>query len=562
MDASLRKRLMALSDKSETLWKKESMQERINELAAYHDSGSGREDDEKQAGVVHVNKVMPNVRGGRANLFAKRPEILTKGRRVQDENAAKNAELFLNYCVRFLKQPAEIRDCLFWARLSPFGVVKLGMVEQGGMYLPTFRSVDPRSYRPDPMLEIFRPEEGAWEKYKMRRSLADLRRNKIYLESELDALRDKINAGGGEELHDEVIQIHLSEHYYRDAGGFRVSTFASGYDETGFNAEDAICVRDEEFTKVVGLPGRVLSFNISPREKRFFPNSPVEFWLEQQKEIDGYRTQKLLHAERANAKMLVDPTMFTPLEMQGLESREPRQYVPASNAGGKLDKAAVPIKFDTVNTDVWAGEDEAARTIEEVSGMDAVSMGNTQAERGSVSATRDQRVENAMRLRSSDDQEIFEDWMESTFQGTLNLGQKFVKGDVWIRITGQQEVKIEAKDIAGNIEVIMAFASTMPKDEESEWQKAVEFYTLISTNPLANQTRNLTELIKARKIRGGAEGWLAPQMPMATPGATGLPPEATAGGGFDASLLNELAMGGMNGGQSLLGQAAIMRNQT
>ena len=171
-----------------------------------------------------------------------------------------------------------------------------------------------------------------------------------------------------------------------------------------------------------------------------------------------------------------------------------------------------------------------------------------------------------MRLRASDSQEIFEDWMESTFQGLLNLAQKHMKGPLWVRITGEKEVYIDTKEIEGNIDVIMAFASTLPKDEQSEWEKAKEFYELIAANPLANQERNLTELIKARKIRGGAEGWIVPQMPMAPPPAAGAAPglgtTSPAGDPFGADLLQMLAQQSVGEGQSALGSAASLRNQT
>ena len=570
MDTSLKKRLTALSDKAEKIWQRDDMQARIGTLATYYNSGRGRTTDDSS--IVHVNKVMPRTRTSMSSLFAKRPEVLTKGRRVHDEAAAKNSELMLNYLVRFMKYPAEIRDCLFWSRLAQYGVVKLGMEKKGGMVLPMMRACDPRSYRCDPMLETFRPEEGSWEKFKFRRSLASMIQSGLYEEPEIGVLRDKINTGGGADLPDEVVEVWLQEHYYRDAGGFKVSTAASGFNDHGFPDDDMVWARDQEFTKVIGLPGRVLTFFTNPAEsdkqqESFYPNSPVEFWLEQQKEIDGFRTQKLLHAERANAKMLYDPTKFAgPEETSGLESREPRQFIPASNAGGQIDKVMSAIKFDPVNPDVWAGEQEADNTIQEIDGQGSVALGNTQAERGSVSATRDQLVENAMRLRASDSQEIFEDWMESTFQGLLNLAQKHMKGPLWVRITGEKEVYIDTKEIEGNIDVIMAFASTLPKDEQSEWEKAKEFYELIAANPLANQERNLTELIKARKIRGGAEGWIVPQMPMAPPpaagGAPGLGTTSPAGDPFGADLLQMLAQQSVGEGQSALGSAASLRNQT
>jgi hypothetical protein len=117
------------------------------------------------------------------------------------------------------------------------------------------------------------------------------------------------------------------------------------------------------------------------------------------------------------------------------------------------------------------------------------------------------------------------------------------------------------------MDVILAFSSTLPKDEQSEWEKAKEFYELLAANTLVNQQRNVSELIKARKIRGGAEGWLAPQMPMMPPAGAppGAPPMgADAGGGmpFSPELLNSLALDAVGNGESALGAAADLRNST
>src|SRR5687768_16226864 len=102
MDA-LKKRLIALHDESESIWKKDGMDDRINTLAAYYDASSTvGEPDPTDPRIVKVNKVYPRVRTAMSSLFAKRPAVLVKARRVQDEEFAKNAELCLNYLVRFM----------------------------------------------------------------------------------------------------------------------------------------------------------------------------------------------------------------------------------------------------------------------------------------------------------------------------------------------------------------------------------------------------------------------------------------------------------------------------
>ena len=261
MIESLKKRLIALHDESERIWKKDDMDARINKLAAYYDSSSvSMESDPTSPHEVKVNKVYPRVRTAMSSLFAKRPEVLVKARRVQDEEFSKNAELTLNYLVRYMKYPAEIREWLFWARLTPYGVMKLSMEKKAGMVLPVMRTVDPRSYRSDPTLDRFRPEEGEWEEFKIERSLAYLTRSGLYEQKLLDELRDKINITGGTDVHDESIRVFLREHYIRDGNDIIVATSANGFNDKGFDANDAVWIREEGFTKVIGLPGRGLSF--------------------------------------------------------------------------------------------------------------------------------------------------------------------------------------------------------------------------------------------------------------------------------------------------------------
>ena len=79
MTESLKRRLIALHDESERIWKKDDMDARINKLAAYYDSSS----EAKDSGIanpegVTVNKVYPRVRTAMSSLFAKRPEVLVR----------------------------------------------------------------------------------------------------------------------------------------------------------------------------------------------------------------------------------------------------------------------------------------------------------------------------------------------------------------------------------------------------------------------------------------------------------------------------------------------------
>src|SRR3990167_6296182 len=139
---ALAKRINALHEASKKSWEKYEMESRIETLASHYHHGYGGED--AASNIVHVNMVYPQVRTDMSSMFAKRPEILARARRVHDEDAAKNAELMTNYLTRFMRYSAELREWLFWSRLTMYGVMKLGMEKRGELMLPMMRTVDPR----------------------------------------------------------------------------------------------------------------------------------------------------------------------------------------------------------------------------------------------------------------------------------------------------------------------------------------------------------------------------------------------------------------------------------
>jgi hypothetical protein len=183
--------------KANLLLQKEGIEKRVNNLAKLYNtrpriSGSMPDFGEPDDPIIRVNKIYPNVRTAVAAMFAKNPEVLVRPRNQNGQDAARRAELLLNYLTYFMKYPKEIRLALTSARLFHYGVVKLGMASRQGLYLPSIEYWHPLAVRFDPHLEHFFPEDGRWCAFKFKKTIAALRENKDNDQSEIDRLAAKL----------------------------------------------------------------------------------------------------------------------------------------------------------------------------------------------------------------------------------------------------------------------------------------------------------------------------------------------------------------------------------
>lgn len=564
-DVILEKRCRSFLEHADRVWKKEDMQSRIDILSSYYHRGHGAPDPDPD--IVHIQEVYPRVNTRIASMHARRPEVLVKPRRVGYDQPAISSELLLNYLTRFMKYSAEFREDLFYASLYMYGVVKLGMEKRGSLNLPTVRAWHPKDFRCDPTMDRFRPSEAQWHAFRYRRSLAILDASGLYDQKGLDALKETI----GKDEPDwtpETTEVWVTEHFLHPNPGkkaVRIMVSADGYNERPFESADCVWIRNEPWTDVIGLPGRVLAFVPSPLT--WNPISPVEMWLPALKLKNLFRTLKVRAAQRSIPKILVDANAMGDTGLDQLESAAVKQIISIKNpppAG--LDKAVVAMPAGDVNNDVLRGEEDAEATIQETDGASGVQLGRTESERGSTSATRDALVESNYRLRASQNQEMWEDHLEDIYQSVLNLAQAHMSGEMWLKTTGTQERRLSREEIQLDADVVLAFGSTQPKDREQERLDSRELHPLMVNNPFINQNAWHRYLLQKQGDIKDIDGMLAqvPPMPMGMPGMSGapqgmgMPPAAPP---LDAAGMTSAAVEGVETGQSPLSMAAMFRGQ-
>ena len=195
--------------------------------------------------------------------------------------------------------------------------------------------------------------------------------------------------------------------------------------------------------------------------------------------------------------------------------------------------------------------------ISEIAGSGSAQLGVEAPQTGSTSATRDAIVENSFRMRASDNQEVWEEFLEDCYQGLLNLAQGNMKGELYLKLIGQEQIRMSKIDIQGDIDVILSFGSTLPTDREKEWARAKEFYELVFPDPNVNKVALTRFLIQKEGDIKNIDDFMVAQMPM----APGMPPAVPGGGGppigMPPGMPPGIAM--QPQGQSPLGIAAGLR---
>ena len=564
---AVQQRLVRLFEHADKVYKNEEIDARIENLSLLYESSKP---GVTEGSVVHVNKVYPRVRTAMSSLFGKRPEIIVRPRRAEDIRAASDAEVLLNYMTRALKLSRELRDWLFWARLGMYGAMKLGMTTWHDLKMPTFFAHDPRSVRVDVTQGRFRPEEGAWQAFRYQKSVAELRASGLYREEAINEIMDT-RPGSHEESTEETTEVMIWEQYIRERVEGRkailVVTSVHQVQTQTLSPDSWKWIREEPFTDVAGLPGRFLAF--IPSTRKVLPVSPIELWMSQQTEINAFRTQKLLHAERSNRKRIYDATAFIPEESAKFEDPNPDLYIAATpTRQASLRDAIIEEPMTTVSPDVYTGELEADNTITEIDGIGSAQLSSELPKRGSTSATRDAIMDHALRLRMSDNQEIFDEALEDAYQGLLNLAQVHMDGALVVKLLGQDQRRISKAEIKGDLDVILSFGSTTARDAEREWQEARELFELFRGDPDINQVRLKRYVLQKRKDIKDADQWIVPAMPAMPPPVPGLPgvpgagpalPMNGAGLGTPQAVGQELAGTQQVEGTSPLSIAAAIR---
>lgn len=495
---------------------------------------------------IHVNMVYPRVRTSMSSVFAKRPEVIVRPRRQGDAEAAKTAELFLNYLTRHLNLARELRMWLMHSRLFHYGCMKITFDKSTG--LPKAEAVHPLSVRVDPTTEYFEPDKGIFQAFKYRRTVTNLRQSNLYDDAEINKLVREAKKKDDAFSEDHDIQT-IWECYIKE--GKKITQITMPEDQKD------IVLREKEYTSVAGLPGRFLYFSPSP--DTWFPVSPIELWLKQQEEKNLIRSNELTHADRAQRTFGYDKNRMDSEDLPFLESTEPLKFVPTNGSPKEVLQA---IEQANLPADIYQVEARIDEDIAMIDGIGGLQVG-AREDQPSRSATEASILQTTFQRRASDMQDVWEEALESLYQGLLNLAQAHTTVDMQMRITDSIWVPMTKEDIQGDFDVIMSFGSTMPTDREAEWRKALELVGVLTTNP------SFAPLVKADKVlryllskQGDIKDyneWINPPMPimpMAGPGAP--PPGMDVGAG--SPVLQQAQLGeDMLAGATPLQSAADIR---
>lgn len=554
MDA-LGKTLDSFLTASNTILQKEGLESRVRFLAESY--GSSRSEQDIGWGfpkdtVIRVNKVHPIVRTQVATLYAKRPEFVARPATAESEGNVRFVEPFCNYLSRQQDQSNEIVLAATSASLFPYGVLKVGM-DEGPRGLPWISWVPCLSFRGDPTMESFDPEHGRWCAFRYKKTIAQMRVSGLYDQDKLDELAAK-HMGASGSFSEDTDPVWLWEHYVYVSveGRDRLLVVVESQD-------DNLRIREDKFTDVIGLPCRVLQF--TPSFDRHFPVAPPELWIEQQKELNAIRSNQLVHSDRAQRKLIYDETKITdPQEVLKFESVEPLVAIAAK--GGVRDAAGF-VEQANLNSDVYQVEARINNDIQEIAGVGEIHLGG-QTNTGSRSATEASIVENTLRLRSSDRQDVFERFLERVMSAQLTLAQERMSPWLQLKITNEEWPTVSKDELKGRFTIILSAGSTLPTDRKGEWEKAKELFAMFKGDPEISQPKlKRYVLTKQGDIKDTGDWFVSaplpappqpsPSSPGGTPGLSPLPSDL-------AQRLNQVARQGFQGGASPLSLAARFRS--
>ena len=461
------KRAQDFFDRADKVFKDEQIEETVDKFARMYRS---KKKDERDTEEITVNKIFPMVRTATASLFHKRPEIITKPRRPRDVRSAEQMELALNYLIRVKKYSVHLLRALRHATMFPYGTIKLGVEKGSG--IPWMEAVHPKDVRGDATRQRYKPEDGNFVAFRFVRTMKELRQSGEYVEGELNKLHDTLGRGsaGIETYDEEVTPLSLWEAYVKDRNTIYIVTWAN---DTKLNLRKD----GQTFTNVAGLPVRTLIFNEA--DDTHYPIALPEIVLDQLKEKNILRSAQVVHSERASRIVGYDINRIPPEERDKFQKNIPLQYI---GTDGPPKEVVQPIEHAGLPADTFNTEERVDEDIQEGFGMGSLQTG-AQSARPSRSATEAAIVENNLRARSSDRQEYWEEFVESTMQGVGSLMQKHLRDDLWMMITDDIPVRISHQEIQGDFDITVAASSTLPVDRGSEQEKAKMMWEMFS--PLA-----------------------------------------------------------------------------
>lgn len=260
---------------------------------------------------------------------------------------------------------------------------------------------------------------------------------------------------------------------------------------------------------------------------RFYPMGEVEGILEQQYELNYFRSKAAIATNRFARKVLVREDVISEEALQAISSDEDGSIIPVDTSED-LNDVVVPLNFPAVDTALFA---QANQIMEDIILMSGVS----QDQRGLVpeirrSATEIAEVSAGQSAKSTFRQDKVDDFWRGIGRQTLQQYQTFAEGELLVRVTGysqaQEFIQFTRSDITGEFDFNVVAGSTKPRDDifrRNEVQQILQLKNQFP--PDMFDDRALWVEMSRRLGFPSMERVLAPEAPPAPEGLPAGPPQ-------------------------------------
>lgn len=506
---------------------------------------------ESDTDFVGVNLVHPHIRVIIPAIYSKNPDIIVVPRRKEFTEQAQTMQTYLRYLLKEIGLKEEIKLVILDALLVGHAWMKTGyqtdfqnvgddpdkltliqtflkMVGLNKKGLP-IEDVKPEveyAIQPNELIVGERPwatrvnpfkmvvpaysqrhEELPWLAQQIVRLTQDVKNNPGFKNTK--GLRPSTNIdkilsreiGSKVQLDDEDAEYSVLYEIY-DCRNRCIYTIADEHDQVLEEKDNEYDFLDSRHPYVM------LRFNEIPN--RFYPSSDIEPWEPQIHELNKTRTQMITHRKRFNRRYVYKEGAFKPSALEDLKNGEDGALVPTDEE--TLANAIIPIQDAPMPAEIYLVEQKIKDDINIIGGLTDYQRGSLS--KGAKTATEASIVDSQSRFRSDERLDVVSGFSNRIARNLAMISQKFMGPDQVFPIVGDAatwwlEIK-NPKQIQGEFAYEVVFGSTIPISREVDRQQFMEMYQVFAQNPMIDQIKLTTEMLRKFDQRS-PEDWLVPQ---------------------------------------------------
>lgn len=385
-----------------------------------------------------------------------------------------------------------------------------------------------------------------------------------------DGVKAVYRAGEDEGMSegDPVDSIGLYEYYDRERQAV--------YTLVNQGGGDWKCIRKTEewpYNEIRDFPFKCLRLNVVPN--RFYPFTGIHHWIEQQRELNLYRSQQADHIRRMGRKIFVEKGFFdTPEEKAKMETPGAGIIVEVQPNGISQNKWA-PAEFGSVPQDLWRGEASIREDIREATVNAGSPNAMGQPNPHVTSATESSIMASSVGQITDDQLTLISDFASDVTRDLFSIYRQFWNSETMIEHTnpveGRQWVPISPDLLQGEFVFKIEVGSTQKESHEAKQRQATQLLQIF-LNPFFLQAFG-PDVLKSMAVRllrtfqidypdelfAGAREWIPPEVrakmeqEMAQKMVEGI---SGAGGAQDGTIQpNQNGGGPVSGGPTTPGEA-------